>query len=101
MTKINRRDFLKTLGVGAAAMGTASLTGCGPKQDANLDPAGHHTSEVPVGQMTYRTFPGLHGDQVSILGYGCMRWPTTVDANGNVTAKGEATFSFLFLPPVY
>ena len=30
--------------------------------------------------MTYRTNPKT-GEKVSILGYGCMRWPTTRDEN--------------------
>jgi len=35
--------------------------------------------------MTYRSFPGLGSDKVSILGYGCMRWPTVPAPDG----KGE------------
>ena len=31
--------------------------------------------------MTYRTNPG-NGDKVSLLGYGCMRWPMTKDEEG-------------------
>ena len=82
---INRRGFLKVMGAGAAVAAGAALESCGPKKkDLQYDPAGHHTTEVPVGQMTYRTWPT--GDKVSILGYGCMRWPTfqRPDANGNV-----------------
>ena len=29
-----------------------------------------------------RSFPGL-GDNVSLLGYGCMRWPTLPSPQGN------------------
>ena len=32
--------------------------------------------------MTYRTNPNT-GDRVSLLGYGCMRWPTRKRADGN------------------
>ncbi len=32
-------------------------------------------SEIPTDKMTYRTNPKT-GEKVSILGYGCMRWPT-------------------------
>ena len=71
MEKINRRDFLKTLGVGAAGAAVAS---CTPKKDSLYDPKGNHTEPVPVGQMTYRTH-NVSGNKVSILGYGCMRWP--------------------------
>ena len=84
MKKVNRRDFIKVLGAGTVA-GAATMAGCGPKKPAEYDPAGHYTTEVPVGQMTYRTTPAS-GDKVSLLGYGCMRWPTLSqpDANGNV-----------------
>ena len=30
--------------------------------------------------MTYRTNPTT-GDRVSLLGYGCMRWPTVADSS--------------------
>lgn len=32
--------------------------------------------------MTYRSFPSLGNDKVSILGYGCMRWPTVPSPDG-------------------
>ena len=79
MTKINRRDFLKTLGVGAVGAAAAS---CGPKTPAMYDPSGHHTTEVPIDKMTYRTWPSMHNDRISLLGYGCMRWPMITDDNG-------------------
>ncbi|MBQ9883831.1 MAG: aldo/keto reductase [Bacteroidaceae bacterium] len=78
MEKINRRDFLKTLGVGAAGAAVAS---CTPKKDSLYDPKGNHTEPVPVGQMTYRTH-NVSGNKVSILGYGCMRWPMIPNPNG-------------------
>lgn len=37
--------------------------------------------------MTYRT--NLHGEQVSLLGYGCMRWPTRKDENGKSVLDQE------------
>ena len=70
---ISRRDFLKTAGIAAAA--TAGLSACN-NQD-NRDYAGTE-KDIPTGQMTYRTNPTT-GDKVSILGYGCMRWPTVKD----------------------
>ena len=42
-------------------------------------------TEVPKDRMTYRTNP-KQGQRVSLLGYGCMRWPTlpAPDGTGNV-----------------
>ena len=63
---VSRRDFLKIVGI-ATASTTMSLYGCRPK--------GQNThSEPPSGKMTYRSFEE-NGDKVSLLGYGCMRWP--------------------------
>ena len=78
--KIDRREFLKTLGLGAAAT-TAALYGCAPKSGSGTSaPQG----EVPTDRMTYRTSSST-GDRVSLLGYGCMRWPLleTPAADGN------------------
>ena len=74
---INRRDFLKRLGVGVAAS-SALLTSC----VKGVEAAKGETSgeDVGGGEMTYRTNPST-GDKVSILGYGCMRWPTLMDAD--------------------
>ena len=73
---INRRKFLQITGAAAAATTTASLVGCSSRGDGSgaLD-------TVPTDLMTYRTFPSL-GDKVSLLGYGCMRWPTLPNPNG-------------------
>ena len=78
--KIDRREFLKTLGLGAAAT-TAALYGCAPKSGSGTSaPQG----EVPTDRMTYCTSSST-GDRVSLLGYGCMRWPLleTPAADGN------------------
>lgn len=73
---LDRRGFLKTLGAGIAA--SASLYGCSSeKKTAYGDPA---VSDKAIGEMTYRE--SLTGDKVSLLGYGCMRWPMTKDENG-------------------
>ena len=64
---INRRDFLKIAGVTAATT-AAALHGCTPRRNGN-----NARTDVPKGQMTTRA---LGKDTVSILGYGCMRWPT-------------------------
>lgn len=66
---IDRREFLKRLGVGGAVAGLA-LAGC-----KNADKATVLTPEGKEGEMTYRKNPKT-GENVSILGYGCMRWPT-------------------------
>lgn len=67
--KIDRREFLKLFGAGTAAT-AAALYGCAPKGGG---PAAAR-EEVPTGRMTCRTSP-TSGDRVSLLGYGCMRWP--------------------------
>ena len=73
---LDRRGFLKALGAGIAA--SASLYGCSSeKKTAYGDPA---VSDKAIGEMTYRE--SLTGDKVSLLGYGCMRWPMTKDENG-------------------
>ena len=69
---INRRDFLKTAGAGALALGAAA---CGAPA-----PGGNAQAE-PTGEMEYRTNPG-NGDKVSLLGYGCMRWQMKKNAEG-------------------
>ena len=74
---INRRDFLKIVGITAA---TATLQACGGKdqQPARTKALG----PVPTDAMTYRSFPAASNDRVSILGYGCMRWPTVKNPDG-------------------
>lgn len=68
--EIGRRKFLKVLGAGAAAS-TAAFYGCDGIQRKGVTRA----DGTPSGTMTYRTHPKT-GDSVSILGYGCMRWPS-------------------------
>ena len=66
---LNRRSFIKAAGGTALAMGSAGfLSGCGRKAGADAS-----ENKAP-GEMTYRTNKG-NNDKVSILGYGCMRWP--------------------------
>lgn len=81
--RIDRREFLKLLGGGALAT-TAALYGCGGRQSARQQAA---QGEVPADKMTFRT--SATGDRVSLLGYGCMRWPTLErpDADGNVVDR--------------
>lgn len=63
---IDRRDFIKTAGAGALAVGVASLTGCSP--------SGRRVQVAGNAAMEMRTDP-KNGDKISLLGYGCMRWP--------------------------
>ena len=77
---INRREFLKITGAATAAT-TATLTGCSTSgKDASGD-----LGAVPVDKMTYTNLPALGGDRISILGYGCMRWPTIPNPAGQGT----------------
>ncbi len=78
--KMDRRKFLKILGGGALAT-TAAMYGCTPKSTAERVSA---REEVPTDKMSSRI--SATGDRVSLLGYGCMRWPTlsSADADGNV-----------------
>lgn len=74
---MNRRDFLALTGAGALT--TASVaSGCKAKQETKAE--GLSLGEVPVGKMTLRE--NLHGEQVSLLGYGCMRFPTIEGVSG-------------------
>ena len=68
---MDRRDFLKISGTGAAGLGMMAA-GCAPKKEQSA-----HTP----GQMILRENP-VNGDKVSLLGFGCMRWPMIKDADG-------------------
>ncbi|MBO7622822.1 MAG: aldo/keto reductase [Bacteroidales bacterium] len=70
---MDRREFLKRAGAGAVALGAAACTG---------GISGRKTAvQGTSGEMVYRTNPA-NGDRVSLLGYGCMRWPMIKDENG-------------------
>lgn len=86
---IHRRGFLKSAGgrtvaVSASLTGAAltfPLTGCGSGNSESVPQFTPGPGEemlkmpIPTDQMTYRTHP-RSGDRVSLLGYGCMRFPT-------------------------
>ena len=79
---MDRRDFLKTAGAGALAVGTTSLTGCSFSSDKR--------TEVPGdAEMQMRTSP-KNGEKVSLLGYGCMRWPMKKGEDGKDHIDQEA-----------
>ncbi len=73
---INRRQFLKFLGAGSVAA-AATLSGCSDKNKATTV---SELGEIPTDKMTYRT--DSHGQKVSLLGYGCMRFPTVKGVSG-------------------
>ena len=76
MKDINRREFLKRGGAAAAAIsGMGLLTSCNDNKKVS------NTDNSITGEMTYRTNPET-GDKVSLLGYGCMRWPMIKDKDG-------------------
>lgn len=77
MDKISRRDFLKIGGAGAAAAALAACSGGKKNRSASAE-------QGASGEMEYRINPG-NGDKVSLLGYGCMRWPMLKDEEGNNT----------------
>lgn len=67
---LDRRNFLKTAGIGAIGA-TAVIAGCKPKRkEAALTSGAPNPS---IGEMTYRT--SKSGDKLSMLAYGCMRLP--------------------------
>lgn len=84
---IGRREFLRRLGLGASAVAVPALfNACdSEKEQATATSSFKADGEIPTDSMTYRTNPST-GDKVSILGYGCMRWPTKQVENG---APGE------------
>ncbi len=75
---INRRDFLTIVGITAATT-TAALYGCAPKRPGrfrkqSLFACPDRPDDLPHIPRT--------GDKVSLLGYGCMRWPTIPSPDG-------------------
>ena len=77
--QVDRREFLRRVGLGAAAVSAAAITGCGSR---NNPVSGGYSAlgEVPTDKMSYRH---ATGDKVSLLGYGCMRWPMKPAPDGN------------------
>lgn len=83
---MDRREFLKILGATSAS---AALAGCNIKERTNSTSG--ELGPVPTDKMTYRNFPSVGNDQVSLLGYGCMRWPTipNPDGQGDIIDQDE------------
>ena len=80
---INRREFIKTAGLAGLA-----ITGAGAALGCSNSTSSAQAGEA-LGEMTMRTNPG-NGDKVSILGYGCMRWPMIKDEEGKDIVDQEA-----------
>ncbi len=88
-SETGRRDFLKKLGLGAAALTGTALTACDSKPSPLSDKNITVGRDIPKGQMTYRNNPKT-GQKVSLLGYGCMRWPTITDGEHEGELDQEA-----------
>ena len=83
---ISRREFLKAAGAGAV-VAAAAMYGCKPSNTVSAE--GGSIGEVPVDRMTHRINPHT-GDNVSLLGYGCMRWPLRKNASGQDEVDQDA-----------
>ena len=78
---ISRRNFLKKLGAGATTVTVAAAAAaCGSKK-GNLSASASTKREIPTDKMTYRVNHN-NNDRVSLLGYGCMRWPMVPNPSG-------------------
>ena len=75
---MKRRDFIKISGAAALA---AACAPAAPKK-------GGSAAEGPE-EMVYRVNP-RNGDKVSLIGFGCMRWPMVKDENGKDVIDQEA-----------
>ena len=81
---MDRRDFLKSAGMGAAALGVAA---CAPKAAEQVAASDFQGNKELKGEML-QNYPGI-----GTLGYGCMRWPMKKDANGrNVIDQDECGY---------
>lgn len=76
---INRRDFLKIIGLTTAS--SAGLGGC-TAQGERPGNVPQKNTDSATGRMTYRNFSDRKDEEVSLLGYGCMRWPTIPSSDG-------------------
>ena len=77
---MDRRDFIKYMGAGAAAV---ALDSCTPKAAKNAGKAG--TSNKDLHGEMLQNYPGI-----GVLGYGCMRWPQKRNEQGrNVIDQEE------------
>lgn len=82
---LDRRTFLKYLGVGTAF----TMAGCSTKK---TEIAASETDIAGTGELTYRINPNT-GDRISLLGFGCTRFPTVddpdlQDSGNNIDQEG-------------
>ena len=83
---IDRRKFLKFLGLGALA---TTVPSCVSTEDTSNDELNGDVGRQIKGKMTYRTNPNTK-DQISLLGYGCMRLPMIKDdIDGDIINQEE------------
>ena len=86
---IDRRAFIKKAGGTALAIGGLGIiSGCARKGSPSQTSESDETPDGTAG-MTYRTNK-VTGDKVSILGYGCMRWPMIKNAEDRDIIDQEA-----------
>ncbi len=78
---MDRRAFLKRVGFGLAAS-SAVLTACKDHKAGDGSATASAGPASGADGMTYRT-QVRSGDKVSLLGYGCMRWPLRTKADGS------------------
>ena len=71
-SNIDRRRFLKFLGIGTTA---ATVASCVSSSDPESEGFVSDAQRPIKGKMTYRENPKTK-EKVSLLGYGCMRLPT-------------------------
>jgi predicted aldo/keto reductase-like oxidoreductase len=76
---MDRRDFIKYMGAGAAAL---ALDSCTPKAAKNPGKAG--TSNKDLHGEMLQHYPGI-----GVLGYGCMRWPQKRNEQGRQVIDQE------------
>jgi predicted aldo/keto reductase-like oxidoreductase len=86
---MDRRGFFKSLGVGLVSSSALYSCSSEKKQSADSILSGNQTG----GEMTYRT--SRTGDKVSLLGYGCMRWPMKKGNDGKEVVDQEAVNSLV------
>ena len=74
---MKRREFLK---IGSGAVAAAALAG--------MDISRAQEAPSKQNNMTFRKDSKM-GDDISLLGYGCMRWPTVTGADGQKTVDQQ------------
>ena len=75
---MDRRDFIRISGMGTAGL-AAMAAGCTPRKQTSYT----------QGEMVLRQNP-VNGDKISLIGFGCMRWPMIKDADGKDVIDQEA-----------